>query len=313
MYCQKCGAQLSETARFCESCGTKVEQSSKKTSEDKKLFFLVMIALVLVILIGAITIITSSANQAADVGVTSMSNADRQQEDLKEDELHSKKSIEITDGTSLCLEGDFPELQTVISNGDVYFEGDFPVLKEVKLTGDEGETLEFQYHKDTVFPSLQTLFCGKLVPDEELQQELFEVEFYFPTLKTVSMELNNSDADFFFLSCLYEFQKLDEQGKLNKFSYVIHHDASDLLGTWMDENNVLSFSFWEDGTVRIADSTGLFGAEVMKYTWVDDNTLTLKAKGTGILNFLSIELEYEMIGNLMWVDVFGKSFRMERK
>lgn len=32
MYCQKCGAELTDNMKFCRMCGTPVSQTSKKTS-----------------------------------------------------------------------------------------------------------------------------------------------------------------------------------------------------------------------------------------------------------------------------------------
>ena len=101
------------------------------------------------------------------------------------------------------------------------------------------------------------------------------------------------------------------QGELSEFSYSIAHTIEDLYGTWVDENGFLSLQFLENGDVRIADSTGLIGVELMIYSKFDANTLTFKAKADGrLVNLLSFNVDYELLGKNMQITVLGQTFEM---
>ena len=89
--------------------------------------------------------------------------------------------------------------------------------------------------------------------------------------------------------------------------------VEDLYGSWIDKENLLSLSFLENGDVRISDKTGLIGLELMTYDIAWEGTLEFKAKTDGIFGFLSYEVKYNLLGDTMTIELFGKTFELYRK
>jgi len=84
-----------------------------------------------------------------------------------------------------------------------------------------------------------------------------------------------------------------------------------LYGTWTDESGVISFTFQENGTIRIGGLADTLGADLFTFTEVDGDTLQLKADtGNKLLNLISLNLNYEISGDVMTVEIAGNTYQL---
>jgi len=112
-----------------------------------------------------------------------------------------------------------------------------------------------------------------------------------------------------------ETEDLEEvyQNKVEDIVSTDEDSVEDLYGSWTDKENLFSLSFLENGDVRISDKTGLIGLELMTYDIAWEGTLEFKAKTDGIFGFLSYEVKYNLMGDTMTIELFGKTFELYRK
>lgn len=90
---------------------------------------------------------------------------------------------------------------------------------------------------------------------------------------------------------------------------------SKLIGTWSDSSGEISITFERDGSVRVSDYTGTFGANVFKYRNVDKDTIKLKVDSSelGLLgDMLNMNVDYHIKGNTLTLEVLGEEFSLER-
>ena len=107
-------------------------------------------------------------------------------------------------------------------------------------------------------------------------------------------------------------EKANEIG--NELDYAAKVLFSSLYGTWTNESGTFTLTIGKDGTVKIADSTGTFGADAFTYTEVDDDTVRLKvASDSFIASMLSIDMDYEVNGETLTVSALNQSFDLKRK
>lgn len=84
-----------------------------------------------------------------------------------------------------------------------------------------------------------------------------------------------------------------------------------LYGTWTDESGVITFTFQENGTIRIGGLADTLGADLFTFTEVDGDTLQLKADtGNKLLNLISLNLNYEISGDVMTVEIAGNTYQL---
>ncbi len=87
-----------------------------------------------------------------------------------------------------------------------------------------------------------------------------------------------------------------------------------LYGTWADSNDVISFTFRENGTIRIGGLTDILGADLFTFVEIDNNTLQLKADTDNkLLNMISLQLNYEISEDVMTIEIAGQTFQLKRK
>ncbi len=100
----------------------------------------------------------------------------------------------------------------------------------------------------------------------------------------------------------------------NEVDYATKVLFSSLYGTWTNSSGTFTLTIGEDGTVKIADSTGTFGADVFTYTEVDDDTVRLKVASENFLaSVFSIDMDYYVNGETLTVSAMGQSFDLTRK
>lgn len=84
-----------------------------------------------------------------------------------------------------------------------------------------------------------------------------------------------------------------------------------LYGTWTDSSGMISFTFQKDGTIRIGGLSDTLGADLFTYTEVDSNTLQLKADTDNKLwNLISLNLDYKISDGVLTVEIAGNTYQL---
>ena len=87
-----------------------------------------------------------------------------------------------------------------------------------------------------------------------------------------------------------------------------------LYGTWTDSNGAISFTFSEDGKVRISGMSDILSVDAFTFTEVDDDTLQLKADTDNpIAGMVGLNMDYEIEGDTMTVSIAGKEVKLVKK
>ncbi len=88
----------------------------------------------------------------------------------------------------------------------------------------------------------------------------------------------------------------------------------DLTGTWTNSLETFAITIGKDGTVKISDSTGTFGADAFTYTEVDDDTVRLKVESdNALVGMLSIDMDYEVNGETLTISALGQTYDLTRR
>ncbi len=108
--------------------------------------------------------------------------------------------------------------------------------------------------------------------------------------------------------------EVEDTEEITDLNYAAKVLFSSLNGTWTNDAGTFTLTIGEDGTVRIADSSATFGADAFTYTEVDDNTIRLKvASDDALAGMLSIDMDYEVNGEILTVTAMNQSFELKRK
>ena len=291
MVCEKCGAQIEDGILnvYCKKCGHKLVQRDmeEKTEEDmeagenvfRKKRYIAVLAGGMTLLIAVIAILVLSQGPEAFRSLSGTAASGNRIIEYKE----STKEVTVTDQAVVRLEGTYPELTSINSNGGVILSGGFP--------------------------QLQILTCSKVLESEKTD---FSRES-FPALTEVHLEIENAEVDEDFLAAMAGFQAMYERGELNTFTYEVSHTIEDLYGEWSDENGLLSLTIMEDGKIRVGAGEGILGAELFTYTEVDNNTLNMKVNAAGLVDLVSMQLDYELLGDDLTVYLLGTTYLMKRR
>lgn len=87
-----------------------------------------------------------------------------------------------------------------------------------------------------------------------------------------------------------------------------------LYGTWTDSYGAISFTFNQDGTIRITGLADTLGVEAFTFTEVDSDTLELKADTDNpILGAVGLNMDYEIEGDTMTVTIAGNELTLIKK
>lgn len=292
MVCEKCGAQIDDTILtvYCKSCGHKLPKNSASVHENdlqelvsgknkkrKKRYLAAAIGGgVLLAAVMAILVIMQGPEAFRNLNQTATEHKVKKYKE-------NTTEISITDQTVAQLEGVYQELTRIDSNGDVRMSGEFP--------------------------KLQFLACSKVL---ECNMEDFSAE-KFPSLEEVHLQIENAEVDEDFWTTLAGFQAMYDRGEIRSFTYQVSHTIEDLYGEWADENSLLSLTIMEDGNIRVGAGSGLLGAELLTFTEVDNNTLNLKVNAAGVIELVSLQMDYDLIGDQMRVSIFGNTYLLKRK
>ena len=87
-----------------------------------------------------------------------------------------------------------------------------------------------------------------------------------------------------------------------------------LYGTWTDSYGAISFTFSEDGKLRVSGMSDILSVDAFTFTEVDDDTLQLKADTDNpIAGMIGLNMDYEIEGDSMTVSIAGKQINLVKK
>lgn len=81
-----------------------------------------------------------------------------------------------------------------------------------------------------------------------------------------------------------------------------------VYGTWTDANQTISFTFNEDGNLRVSGANNVLGADAFQFT-EEDGVLHLQAQG---LIGIALDLEYEISDDTLNISVMGQNITLYR-
>lgn len=321
MFCPNCGIQHPDNARFCSECGTNISRLGTYTRKEgrgrRKLSSPALVG----VTIGVFIIVVLSIGIGTKVKhekVTSAENPLKEELEIKQQQYESKEekkandveSIVVTNGETTYLEGEYSKLISIKTNGSLYLEGAFPALEMITITESENNPV-FVCTTDMTFPKLKYLECGSMMIERNSGDTMI-VETMFPALKRVLIEVENKLVDKDMIDILHSFEAMYKNGTISQYHAEISHTIEDLYGSWTDQNKTLSLSFLENGDVRISDKTGLIGVELMTYSKTGDHALEFNSKTDKIWKLLSIEVKYELFGDVLLLEILGEAFELYR-
>lgn len=202
------------------------------------------------------------------------------------------------------------EVTEISSEKPLSLKGEYPNLKSIEMAEDkDGNRPVLTLYADADYSSLEKIDCGSVILKGEFEDSFEEI---FPSLESVSFHVTNEEAageDFLKMGLFYvKYQ----EGVLDDFDVEVFHTIEDLYGEWKDKQGILSFTIKKDGKIRIGDGAGFIGADVLNYSEVDDNTLSLQTDSLGKMDLLSFNMEYEILGDTLYVTLLGQDFEMVR-
>lgn len=116
---------------------------------------------------------------------------------------------------------------------------------------------------------------------------------------------------------LYRVEESDTSGNMIE---DIVEDVMDevqiasVYGTWTDVTGTVSFTFYEDGKLRISGLGDTLGVDVFAFSEVDADTLQLNADTDNVLlGMVSVHLDYEISGDTMTVSIADMHYTLVKQ
>ena len=313
MFCKNCGSKIPDNTKSCGKCGAAVHQSAgrqfrlsvPKTFEwqgdwhfpafSPKALAVGGGALLLILIVAGICLGGRNGTPRPDKESADKELAAEESAAAgNEEQVHDDVTLNLTSAT--VLKGEYGNLRSITMQ-----------------PREDGFVDAITFSVDASFHVLESLECGALIKVSDSGEKVQLDEKDFPQLKNVTMKLSNKYIDEDIMETCKQFQIMYKAGSLQSFNIEISHTIEDLYGMWTDENQTLTLTFEQDGTLRVADANNLIGVDALKYKEVNDNTLSLSADQSGLLGKISITMEYEIFGDVLVVDISGQEFVLTRK
>lgn len=314
MFCGKCGSQIPEGVKFCGKCGAAVGPpgalergpSMQKAKNGQRginlpglspkiLAAAGALAVLLLVLMVGISVGKKGKTSGGERNFTERdADAAAEKEEQNQDTDHDITALNVS--SAVELEGKYKNLQSITVSPDV-----------------NGAVSAITYKEGASFPVLESLECGAVFKVSDSGTRDYFDERDFPQLRDVRMKMVNRYIDEDVLMTYMLFQEMYETGRLQSFDVENSYTIEDLYGTWSNEGRTLSLTFQQDGTLRVADANNLMGVDVLQYKETGDNTLSLSADQSGLVGMISINMEYVLFGDTLWVEFSGQSFELNRK
>ena len=330
MYCNNCGEKIREGASFCQACGNKIvirgksadvgtaHESSNTTSK-------------------AFSIDTENVKAKAEETMTGLSNAAKEAKDITVQtagaamEKAAQATKDIRDKTGEMLDGFNASEKANLAKKKTknIFEWYTSNWSRVFKTSWSGEGLKHhllwvEAHALVVLILLVFLFVkgDKSVAVNNNETSLAEN-------KAVEANAHELDAKSYVESLYSEPSEQEEKNVVDQAADAVKEKAneigneidyatkvlfSSLYGTWTNDSGTFTLTIGKDGTVKIADSTGTFGADAFTYTEVDDDTVRLKVSSDNFFaQIISIDMDYYVNGETLTISALDMTFDLKRK
>lgn len=281
MFCNKCGAQLADSAAFCNQCGNAIQatmSSGKQTVPktpvintgmgQKKIPKVLWLLLPIIILIVVVLCVIS----------------------LKKPNIY---------GTWVDEQGLIGF--TFAENGNLRVSGKNNILG--------ANLFQFVEDKEGNLTLQAKGISGDIISlnmKYELSEDMLDI-----TVLGQNFTLYLTDEENMILEVLENPEEAQEVMAEAVEDVLDTFQSISLYGTWTDESGVISFTFQENGTIRIGGLADTLGADLFTFTEVDGDTLQLKADtGNKLLNLISLNLDYEISGYVMTVQIARNTYRL---
>lgn len=281
MFCNKCGAQLADSAAFCNQCGNAIQatmSSGKQTVPktpvinigmgQKKIPKVLWLLLPIIILIVVVLCVIS----------------------LKKPNIY---------GTWVDEQGLIGF--TFAENGNLRVSGKNNILG--------ANLFQFVEDKEGNLTLQAKGISGDLISlnmKYELSEDMLDI-----SVLGQNFTLYRTDEENMILEVLENPEEAQEVMAEAVEDVLDTFQSISLYGTWTDESGVISFTFQENGTIRIGGLADTLGADLFTFTEVDGDTLQLKADtGNKLLNLISLNLDYEISGDVMTVQIARNTYRL---
>lgn len=279
MFCNKCGAQLADSAAFCNQCGNALKpsvQSVRQTIQRapvayKKQKKAPVLPSVLLLLIILIVIVICAVCLKKPTLNGTWADAERM------------IAFTFEEDGSLRVAGENNVLGADLFQYTDDKEGNL-TLQAKGISGDM-ISLNMKY---------------------ELSEDMLDI-----TVLGQKFTLYRTDEENMILEVLENPEEAKEVIAGAMEDVLDTFQSISLYGTWTDESGVISFTFQENGTIRIGGLADTLGADLFTFTEVDGDTLQLKADtGNKLLNLISLNLDYEISGDVMTVEIAGNTYQL---
>lgn len=281
MFCNKCGAQLADSAAFCNQCGNAIQatmlsgkQNVPKTPAintgmgQKKIPRVLWLLLPIIILIAVVLCVIF----------------------LKKPDIY---------GTWVDEQGMIAF--TFEKNGNLRVSGKNNILG--------ADLFQFTEDKEGNLTLQAKEISGDMISlnmKYELSEDMLDI-----TVLGQNFTLYRTDEENIILEVLETPEEAQEVAAGAVEDALDTFQRTSLYGTWTDESGVISFTFQENDTIRIGGLADTLGADLFTFTEVDDDTLQLKADtGNTLLNLISLNLNYEIYGDVMTMEIAGNTYQL---
>lgn len=291
MFCGKCGAQLSDTAAFCNKCGNPLKQSINtarpvmrtpnaiinknkvlsvlKKSTGGMLKILVGILLIVVLIITAITVFSGIKKKTSIYGTWTDAN----------------KTITFT----------FSE------DGNLRISGSNNVLG--------ADAFRFTEEDGTLHLEAQGFAAIGVDIEYEISDGVLYIDMLGQSLALYRAEGSGGTED--------SAESSDSIGDTLEDWVESAMDAVQvysLYGTWTDSYGAISFTFSEDGKLSVSGLEDTLAVDAFTFSEVDDDTLQLKADTNNpLLGAVGLNMDYEIEGDNMAVTIAGMELHLRKK
>lgn len=273
MFCKKCGSELPENVKFCPKCGAGLETGKAAPHLNVRVIVGGAAAALILVIVIAICTTISNGTSRTNYNITTLNVS-----------------------SAIVLEGAYKNLRSVTMSPKA-----------------DGSVDVITYSWNASFPVLESLECGAVLKISDSGSREYLDETDFPRLKSVTMKLENKYIDEDIIMTYLIFQEMYDSGRLQDFYMENSFTVEDLYGTWSDIGQSFTLTFEKDGTLRVAGADTLFGVDVLKYQEVGENMLNLSANQPDLLDMISINMKYDLFGDLLWMEISGQEFGLTRE
>lgn len=279
MFCDKCGTQLADTASFCNKCGNAVKRR----------------------------VVQAEANSSVPKMNSSVKSTKKKTGKVIGVIIALLMLIVIAIGAIIAvvamkskptIYGSWSDSNGTVTfsfkeNGELRVSGPYNILgaELFTFTEDDGKIRLSANDESVGIISLEMIY--------DLDGDTMTVSVMGYTLTLYRVE--DSDASGDMLQDIVE-DVMDEV------------QIASLYGTWSDSTGTVSFTFYENGKLRISGLGDTLGVDAFIFSEVDADTLQLNADADNVLlGMVSVHLDYEISGDTMKVSIADMHYQLVKQ